>query len=86
MPLQNSLNDLKPAIVAKTCENERRITPRIYILLAEPGLKVLKHTVIAKGDNLLGDVKLFPHSRSALELLDQVASRLASMLGGLAKN
>jgi len=36
-----------------------------------------------KRDNLLGDLKLFPENRRALELLKDAASRLVWMRGGL---
>jgi hypothetical protein len=67
--LQNSLDNLKPAIIAEACENERRVASAAHVLAAKPGFEVWKHTFVMEGDNLLGHEKLFPEYRRVLELL-----------------
>ena len=81
--LQNSLDNLKPAIIAETRENERRVASPVHILVAKPVFEVLKHVLIVKRNNLLGHLKLFPEYRRALELLKETTSRFAWMLGSL---
>ena len=83
MPRQNSLKDLEATIIAKTCENERRVASQVHVLVAKRGLEVLKHTLIVKRDNLLGHLKLFPEYRRSLEVLNEAASGLAWMLRDL---
>jgi len=81
--LQNSFDNLKPAIIAEACENERRVASAAHVLAAKPEFEVWKHTCVMEGDNPLGHKKLFPEYRRALELLKETASRLAWMLRGL---
>src|SRR6516162_10558676 len=80
--LQNSRNNLKPAIIPEASENERRVASAVHVLVAKPRFEGLKHALVMKRDNLLGYLKLLPECR-ALELLNEAARRLDWIPGGL---
>ena len=79
--LQNSVNNLKPPIIAESGENECRVASAVHVLTSQPGFKLWKHTLVMKVDNLLGDLKLFPEHRRALELLNKVGDGLKESCG-----
>ena len=56
--LQNSPDNLKPPIIAESCENERRVVSATHVLISDPWFKPWKHTLDMKRNNLLGDLKL----------------------------
>jgi hypothetical protein len=67
---QNGLDNLKPAVVTETCENERRIAPKAHVLVVKPGFDPLEHSLIVKRDNFLSRLKLFPEFCLGSELLN----------------
>src|SRR6516162_5144832 len=81
--LQNSRNNLKPAIISEASENERRVASAVHVLVAKPRFERWKHALVMKRNNLLGYVKLLPEYRRALELLNEAARRLDWIPGGL---
>jgi hypothetical protein len=69
--LQNSLDNLTPPIIAESYENERRVASTAHVLTAQLEFKPWKHTLVMKRDDVLGDLKLLPERRRALELLNK---------------
>src|SRR5262249_35232464 len=68
---QNSPDNLKPSIIAESCENKRGVASAAHVLRSQPKFKAWKHTPVMKRDNPFGDLKLLPEHRCGLELLHE---------------